>query len=102
MNDLISGTFDIEYLLSTRLVRHDTHLLYCGCHAPQVACDGVWDEMSSAEAVQVVSELLANDAKAAVAGGGGGGAGANIADQLIEKVLEKVLARVKATFREER
>ena len=67
-----------------------------------MACDGVWDEMSSAEAVQVVSELLANDAKAAVAGGGGGGAGANIADQLIEKVLEKVLARVKATFREER
>ena len=55
-----------------------------------VACDGVWDEMSSHEAVQVVSELLANNAKS--------GGDANIADQFIELVLEKVVKRVKKNF----
>ena len=55
-----------------------------------VACDGVWDEMTSEEAVQVVSELLANNAKS--------GGDANIADQLIEHVLEKVVKRVKRSF----
>jgi hypothetical protein len=59
-----------------------------------VACDGVWDEMTSEEAVQVVSELLAKD-KAQ-------GGGANIADQFIEVVLQKVVERLKATFKSER
>ena len=44
-----------------------------------VACDGVWDEMSSAEAVQVVSELLAQSDGTA-----------DIAAQFIEAVLAKV------------
>ena len=59
-----------------------------------VACDGVWDEMTSEEAVQIVSELLANDKTQ--------GGAANIADQFIEVVLQKVVSRVKATFKSER
>eukprot|EP01052_Picozoa_sp_SAG31_P015158 SAG31_NODE_966_length_10688_cov_8.343564_8_plen_250_part_00 len=47
--------------------------------------------MSSAEAVQIVSELLADH-----------GPDANIADLFIEKVMEKVLKRMQATYKAER
>ena len=47
--------------------------------------------MTSEEAVQVVSELLAKNAEA---GGGKEEEQANVAEQLIEAVLEKVVACV--------
>jgi hypothetical protein len=59
-----------------------------------VGCDGVWDEMSSGEAVQIVSELIAGQAQA-------GGSTDNIAELFIDKVLEKVVERLRATFKEE-
>ena len=62
-----------------------------------VACDGVWDEMGSAEAVQIISELLAQNAREEE-----DGEDANIAEQFIEKVLEKIVVRLRATFKAER
>jgi serine/threonine protein phosphatase PrpC len=67
-----------------------------------IGCDGVWDEMSSGEAVQIVSELLANQAAAAAAASSGGtSANTNVAELFIDKVLEKVVERLRATFKDE-
>ena len=51
-----------------------------------IACDGVWDEMSSEEAVNCVANLL-NDHR---------DSNVNIADIFIEKVLERAVQRLRA------
>lgn len=51
-----------------------------------IACDGVWDEMSSEEAVNCVANLL-NDHR---------NSNVNIADIFIEKVLERAVQRLRA------
>jgi hypothetical protein len=56
-----------------------------------VACDGVWDEMTSEEAVQCVAKLFGEyDA-----------ASTNIADVFIEKVLERAVERIRYSYEEE-
>ena len=50
-----------------------------------VACDGVWDEMSSDEAVKIVADLIQNHES---------DPSKNIADMFIEKVLERAVQRI--------
>lgn len=50
-----------------------------------IACDGVWDEMTSEEAVQVVYDLIVRDADA------------NLADLFIEQVLQRAVQRLRET-----
>ena len=57
-----------------------------------VACDGVWDEMSSEEAVNICAKLIldhANDEKA------------DIAELFIEEVLKKAVVRCQESYEEE-
>jgi len=54
-----------------------------------IACDGVWDEMSSEEAVRVCGELLAS------------GAGSNVAELFIDETLKKAVMRISKTIEEE-
>ena len=48
-----------------------------------MACDGLWDEMSSDQAVTIVEKLIAKH-----------GTGANIAEQLVQFALVKILRRL--------
>jgi len=57
-----------------------------------VACDGVWDEMSSEEAVQLVAQLIVDNL---------GDDSADIAEKFIEKTLQKVVERCKDSYEEE-
>eukprot|EP01047_Picozoa_sp_COSAG01_P068422 COSAG01_NODE_9886_length_2311_cov_6.124322_1_plen_487_part_00 len=57
-----------------------------------VACDGVWDEMSSEEAVQLVAQLIVDNL---------GDDSADIAELFIEKTLQKVVERCKDSYEEE-
>ena len=50
-----------------------------------IACDGVWDEISSEEAVQIVYDLIVQDPNA------------NLADLFIEQVLERAVQRIRET-----
>eukprot|EP00977_Amphora_coffeiformis_P018732 scaffold6679_cov144-Amphora_coffeaeformis.AAC.8 len=54
-----------------------------------IACDGVWDEMSSEEAVQIVYDLIVQDPNA------------NLADLFIEQVLQRAVQRIRETDPEE-
>ena len=54
-----------------------------------IACDGVWDEMSSEEAVQIVYDLIVQDPDA------------NLADLFIEQVLRRAVQRIRETDPEE-
>ena len=53
-----------------------------------IGCDGVWDEMSSEEAVKIVGELIRKHAH---------DADANLADLFIERVLMKAVVRLQET-----
>ena len=50
-----------------------------------IGCDGVWDEMSSDEAVKIVADLIQNHES---------DPSKNIADMFIEKVLERAVQRI--------
>ena len=50
-----------------------------------IGCDGVWDEMSSDEAVFIVADLIKNHES---------NPSSNIADMFIEKVLERAVTRI--------
>lgn len=50
-----------------------------------IACDGVWDEMSSEEAVHLCYDIIRNNPDC------------NVADAFIEKTLEKAVARIVET-----
>ena len=54
-----------------------------------VACDGVWDEMSSDEAVKIVADLIKRFPDG------------NIADLFIEETLKKAVTRLRETIEEE-
>jgi Ca2+-binding EF-hand superfamily protein len=56
-----------------------------------VACDGVWDEMSSEQAVKIVAGLFEKHK----------GTDANIADLFIEETLKCAVDRIKSTIEEE-
>jgi glutathione S-transferase len=56
-----------------------------------IACDGVWDEMSSDAAVAIVADLIAKHK----------GPGVNIADLFIEEVLKCAVHRITETIEEE-
>uniref|UniRef100_A0A7S3LHS8 Calmodulin n=1 Tax=Amphora coffeiformis TaxID=265554 RepID=A0A7S3LHS8_9STRA len=58
-----------------------------------IACDGVWDEMTSEEAVDCVGELLSQYPKRTEV---------NIAELFIEKVLEQVVERLRETDEDEK
>lgn len=57
-----------------------------------VACDGVWDEMSSDEAVKICADLIKKNE---------GNPQANIADLFIEETLKKAVIRLRETIEEE-
>lgn len=57
-----------------------------------VACDGIWDEMTSKDAVHRVGRLLINSHK---------GEGFNVASRFIEETLELAAQRIAETFEEE-
>ena len=59
-----------------------------------IACDGVWDEMTSEEAVECVGDLLSQYPR-------DGSSNVNIADLFIEKVLEQVVERLRETNEDE-
>ena len=54
-----------------------------------VACDGVWDEMSSDEAVKIIAKLLLANK---------GNPEANIADLFIEETLKKAVVRLQGAL----
>ena len=56
-----------------------------------LACDGVWDEMSSEEAVNIVAWLLSKHDPRKV----------NIAELFIEETLKRAVHRIAATYEEE-
>jgi len=57
-----------------------------------VACDGVWDEMSSEEAVRIVAQLIVDNL---------GDDSVDIAELFIEEVLKKAVERCKDSYEEE-
>ena len=58
-----------------------------------VACDGVWDEMSSEEAVHIVAKLILDNAD---------DDSADIAELFIEQVLVRVTERCRESYIEEK
>ena len=63
-----------------------------------IACDGVWDEMTSEEAVETVGELLSQYPRnTSSAPKPGSGEPVNIAELFIERVLEQVVERLRET-----
>ena len=57
-----------------------------------LACDGIWDEMSSAEAGRICSELLVQTAL---------DKSANVADLFVDEVLKIAAARIRDDYEEE-
>ena len=57
-----------------------------------VACDGVWDEMSSEEAVRIVAQLIVDNLD---------DPSVDIAELFIEEVLKKAVERCKDSYEEE-
>ena len=57
-----------------------------------LACDGIWDEMSSEEAGRICSELLVQTAL---------DKSANVADLFVDEVLKKAAARIRDDYEEE-
>eukprot|EP01043_Picozoa_sp_COSAG02_P001133 COSAG02_NODE_23_length_52893_cov_58.101868_13_plen_339_part_00 len=57
-----------------------------------LACDGIWDEMSSDEAGRICSELLVQTAL---------DKSANVADMFVDEVLKKAAARIRDDYEEE-
>lgn len=57
-----------------------------------VACDGVWDEMSSEEAVSICAKLILDNAN---------NAKADIAELFIEETLKKAVERCRESYEEE-
>jgi Ca2+-binding EF-hand superfamily protein/serine/threonine protein phosphatase PrpC len=57
-----------------------------------VACDGVWDEMTSEEAVRIVAQLIVDNLD---------DDSVDIAEIFVEEVLKKVVERCRASYEEE-